>query len=372
MKIRLYLSKLDFSVSIIEAVMLIIMGFIGIALQIGWGINVMNKMKIAFNTRRRINLFDHIDSGSQAELVKCEKNVLQGKYLMAMLLLETFSFVCYWPAFLYPTLHQVIPDIERTSFPYNDTCISAVVEDTIWISEFRYLPTAFFLSLGKSAVILTMGVAANFLRFIYNTYVRETWKIKSYRPIKYTAAVSLMIFIPGIIPQLIILSHAVFMIVFPIFFYPFVKYWKLLTKVMKWREDDLYHENEILLLKLHKKENKYFRFMMKCVLIALLLFFLTNALVFSEMLLSIILYYGKCFFPVLYRFHYSGLLTDEQLPILSLFIISCSIAEKLILTVGTCIYALPYIVITFILIINYLTLRKKTVYHYSLKEKLIS
>ena len=371
-EIIFYVSELNSYISIAEAIALITMGFLGIVLQIGWGIYVVNKMKLAYKTRRRLNYSDYNYSNSRAESVDCDNKILQGKYLMTMLILELFSCVCYWLAYLYPALDRVIPGIRKTSLPYNFTCISTVVENKIWIAELQYMPTALFLSLAKSCLILTMGVATNFLKFIYNTYVAETWKIKINRPIRFTAVLSLIIFLLGVVPQLILLSHAVFLIAFPFCFFKLMKNGRLLMKAMKWREDDLFHENEILLLKLHRKRNKYFSLTMKCIAIALLLYFLPEVLQFVEMLLSILLYYGKCFFPVLYHFNYPGLLTDEQLPILKIIIISFGSVEKLLVTIGSGVYTLPYIIITSILIAKNLILRKKTVYHYSLKDHLIN
>ena len=370
-KISFYFSKVNLGVSIIEGITLTTFAFFAVVLQIGWAIHVMNMIKIAYNTRRRMKCSDSIGSCSHVELVNCENKITQGKYLIAMLSLEFLSFASFWIAFGYPALHFVIPGISKTSLIYNNTCISKVEGDKIWISEFRYIPTAVFMSLGRSNIILTIGVAMNFFRFIHNTYVGEAWRKKTFRPIKYSVVVSFVIFILGCVPQLIILALAVFLIVYFIYLLQLVRYGKLLNKAMRWRQDDLYHENEVQLLKLHNKQNKHFSLTMKCIGIALLLIFLTQTIVFLEMVLSLLLYYGKCIFPNLYGFHYPGLLTDEQLPIFKIFLLTSSIVQKLMITLCSWIYSLPYIIITSMLILKNLNLRKQTVYRYSLKEHLL-
>ena len=300
----------------------------------------------------------------------CNTKITQGKFLLTLIILEYLSFFSYWIGFLYPQLHHVSHIFDRLSLPFNSTCILTIETQRIWIQELQYPVTAVSLSIGRSSTIFVLGVAASFFEFISNSFVTEQWRYKKiYRPIKYSLIVSVLIFLTGIVPQLIIFSRILHISVFPIIFTILLKHAKFFSMAVRWRGQDLYHNREKYLLILHNKQNKYFRITSRCIAIALFFCFISETLVTIEMMISLLLYYGKCFFPILYDIQYTALITENHLPVLKKVIVVFSLIEISLVIIANFMFILPYMIVTILMYLSYRKIRKQTSYRYSAMRK---
>ena len=318
--------------------------------------------------RRRIKNENYIQDKTD-----CNAKITQGKFLLALIVLEYISFFSYWIGFLYPLLHHLSPIFDRLSLPFNSTCIHTIESQRIWIQELQYPVTAVFLSIGRSSTTFVLGVAASFFEFISNSFVTEQWRYKKiYRPIKYSLIVSVLIFLTGIVPQLIIFSRILHIIVFPIIFTILLKHAKFFSMAVRWRGQDLFHNGEKYLLRLHNKQNKYFRIAFRCIAIPLFIYFISETLVMIEMIFSLILYYGKCFFPILYDIQYTALITEDHLLLLKKVIAVFSLIESSLSLIANIIFILPYMIVTILMYHSYQKIRKQTSYRYSvIREPLL-
>ena len=365
-----YVTNLDEFVSITEAVLLIPICTIGLLLQLGWSIHVFMNLKRSFNLKRRNK--DECDVDSQCQTKDCKNKITQGKFMITLLTLEFLLCICYWLGYSYPQIAIIFPPLKKISLPFNFTCIYEVNAQREWIYELQYPPASIFLSLARWNTILSLGVALSLFKFLSNTFVTKIWKYnKIYRPIKYTAVLSTIIFILGVIPQLNTLSRLINVIAFLVLLIRFWKHAKFFRMVMGWRRQDLYHNNEIYLLKQHEKHSEYLDFTIRCVSIALLIFLLTELVQFMEVIIGLSLYYGQCIFPYLFNVKYTSLLTQEQLPILKICMEIFGIIEKLLTTCGVVTYSCPYFYVTSALVFRYWKLKRQVVYRYSLRELLI-
>eukprot|EP00800_Vazella_pourtalesii_P010015 TRINITY_DN25163_c0_g1_i1.p1 TRINITY_DN25163_c0_g1~~TRINITY_DN25163_c0_g1_i1.p1 ORF type:complete len:382 (-),score=40.45 TRINITY_DN25163_c0_g1_i1:113-1258(-) len=367
-----YVNNLDKFVSITEAVLLIPLGAIGLLLQLGWTIHVGMNIKRSYNSRRRIRDRDECDLYSQSQTKDCNNKITQGKLLLTLLVLEFVVCICYWLGYSFPQIAHVYPSLKKISIPYNLTCISEVNQEREWIYELQYPPTLLFLSLARSNTILTFGVALSLFKFLSNTFVTKIWKYsKIYRPIKYTVVLSTIIFILGLIPQINLLSRLITLIAFIVLLRQIWRHAVFFSKAMEWRKQDLYHNNELYLLQQHQKYSKYFYFTIRWLSIAILVIFLTELVQFVEIVFGLSLYYGQCIFPHLYGVRYTSVLTQEQIPILRIFMVLFGIIEKLLTISGTVLYAWPYMYVTLVLVIRNRIEKRQVVYRYSLVESLV-
>lgn len=367
-----YVNNLDKFVSITEAVLLIPLGAIGLLLQLGWTIHVGMNIKRSYNSRRRIRDRDECDLYSQSQTKDCNNKITQGKLLLTLLVLEFVVCICYWLGYSFPQIAHVYPSLKKISIPYNLTCISEVNQEREWIYELQYPPTLLFLSLARSNTILTFGVALSLFKFLSNTFVTKIWKYsKIYRPIKYTVVLSTIIFILGLIPQINLLSRLITLIAFIVLLRQIWRHAVFFSKAMEWRKQDLYHNNELYLLQQHQKYSKYFYFTIRWLSIAILVIFLTELVQFVEIVFGLSLYYGQCIFPHLYGVKYTSVLTQEQIPILRIFMVLFGIIEKLLTISGTVLYAWPYMYVTLVLVIRNRIEKRQVVYRYSLVESLV-
>ena len=325
-------------------------------------------LRKAFAKRRRIKNENDIQ-----DKIDCDTKITQGKFLLALIILEYLSIVSYWIGLLYPLLHHISPISDRLSLPFNSTCIITIEIQRIWIHELQYPVTAVFLGIGRSSTIFVMGVAVSFFEFICNSFVTEQWKYKKiYRPIKYSLIVSVFIFLTGIVPQLIIFSRILHIIVLPIIFTILLRHAKFFSMAVRWRGQDLYHNREKYLLRLHNRQNKYFRITFRCIAIPLFICFISETLIMIEMIFSLILYYGKCFFPILYDIQYTALITENHLPVLKMVIEVFSVIEISLVLIANIIFTLPYMIVTILMYLSYRKIRKHTSYRYSvIREPLL-
>ena len=353
--------RLNVYFSIGTTVVQVSLSLIFTILQVGWGIFVVANLRKAFAKRRRIKNENDIQDKTD-----CNTKITQGKFLLALIILEYLSFFSYWIGFLYPQLHHLSPIFDRLSLPFNSTCIITIESQRIWIQELQYPVTAVFLSIGRSSTIFVVGVAASFFEFICNGFVTEQWRYKKiYRPIKYSLIVSVLIFLTGIVPQLIIFSRILEMMVFPMIFTILLKHAKFFSMAVRWRGQDLYHNSEEYLLRLHNRQNKYFRITFICIVIPFFICFISDTLVTIEMIFSLILYYGKCFFPLLYDIQYTALITESHLPVLKMVIVVFSLIERSLVLIANIILTLPYMIVTILMYLSYRKIRKQTSYRYS-------
>ena len=357
----LIFSKIDKYVSIIEAVVLIFTTFLLSIFEIGWMVKVIRNLKLDVKSKRRL-VGNPI---SRYDVENCRRKITQGKLLLLIISLEFISSFSYFFGFIYPQLSRVIPHLNRTSLPFNTTCIAQIKEHRIWIKELEYPIVGLLLTTGRVGLILSLGVAISFFQFITNTHVNDTWKIKHiYRCIWYTGFLSLALFILGAVPYTMLIGRILIVIAFGIYYIRVVRQILVLKKAMKWREQDLYHNCQIELLKAHKKQQRYFAIAYKCVGVGILLYGLGDALQMIEMVTSTFLYYGECIFPLLFHLHYHPLLTTNQLPYLDLALILFADVEKIIITSATIIIAFPFMVLTILLIVA----KKRTVFRYKVYD----
>ena len=334
-------------------------------LEAGWSVFIVTNLRKAFTKRRRIKNENDIQDKTD-----CDNKITQGKFLLALIILEYLSIFSYWIGNLYPLLHHISPIFDRLSLPFNSTCIITIESQRIWIHELQYPVTAVFLSIGRSSTIFVMGVAASFFEYICNSFVTEQWRYKKiYRPIKYSLIVSVLIFLTGIVPQLIIFSRILEIMVFPIIFNILLKHAKFFYMAVRWRGQDLYHNREKYLLRIHNRQNKYFRMTVRCTIIPIFIYFISDTLVTIEMIFSLILYYGKCFFPILYDIQYTALITENHLPVLKMVIVVFSLIETSLVLIGNFIFILPYMIVTILMYLSYRKIRKQTSYRYSVMRE---
>ena len=354
-------ARLNVYFSIGTTVVQVSLSLIFTILQVGWGIFIVANLRKAFAKRRRIK-----NENDTQDKTDCNTKITQGKFLLALIILEYLSIFSYWIGNLYPQLHHISPIFDRLSLPFNSTCIITIETQRIWIQELQYPVTAVFLSISRFSTIFEMGVAASFFEFICNSFVTEQWEYKKiYRPIKYSLIVSVLIFLTGIVPQLIIFSRIFDIMVFPILFTILIKHAKFFSMAVSWRGQDLFHNRETYLLRLHNKQNEYFRISFICIVIPFFFCFITETLVTIEMIFSLILYYGKCFFPLLYDIQYTALITEEHLPVLKMVIAVFSFIEISLALIANIIFVLPYMIVTILMYLSYRKIRKQTSYRYS-------
>ena len=360
-----YIQRLNLYFSIGTAVILVSLILVFTILEVGWGIFVVTNLRKAFAKRHRIKNEQDIQ-----DKFDCNTKITQGKFLLALIILEYLSVLSYCIGNLYPQLHSISPIFDKLSLPFNSTCIITIETQRTWVQELQYPVTAVFLSIGRSSTIFGMGVAAAFFEFICNSFVTKQWRYNNiYRPIKYSLIISLLIFITGIVPQLIIFSRIFEVMVFPILFVILMKHARFLYMAVRWRRHDLYHNREKYLLRLHNKQNRYFRITLKCIAISLFICFISETLVTIEMIFSLILYYGKCFFPFLYDIQYRALISEDQLPTLKMIIVVFSLMERSFTLIATIIFTLPYLIVTILLYLSYRRIRKQTSYRYSVMRE---
>ena len=198
-----YIQRLNLYFSIGTAVILVSLILVFTILEVGWGIFVVTNLRKAFAKRHRIKNEQDIQ-----DKFDCNTKITQGKFLLALIILEYLSVLSYCIGNLYPQLHSISPIFDKLSLPFNSTCIITIETQRTWVQELQYPVTAVFLSIGRSSTIFGMGVAAAFFEFICNSFVTKQWRYNNiYRPIKYSLIISLLIFITGIVPQLIIFSR---------------------------------------------------------------------------------------------------------------------------------------------------------------------
>ena len=360
--------RLNVYFSIGTTVVQVSLSLIFTILQVGWGIFLAANLRKAFAKRRRIKNENYIQDKTD-----CDTKITQGKFLLAIIILEYLSFFSYWIGCLYPLLQHISPICDRLSLPFNSTCIITIETQRIWIEELQYPVTAVFLSISRFSIIFLMGVAASFFEFICNSFVTEQWRYKKiYRPIKYSLITSVLIFLTGIVPQLIIFTRILDIIMFPILLIIIIKHAKFFSMAVRWRGQDLFHNREKYLLRLHNRQNKYFRIAFRCIAIALFICFISETLITIEMIFSLILYYGKCFFPILYDIQYTALITEDHLPLLKMVIAVFSLIERSLSLIANIIFILPYMIVTILMYHSYRKIRKQTSYRYSvIREPLL-
>ena len=333
-------------------------------LEAGWSVFIVTNLRKAFTKLRRIK-----NENDTQDKIDCNTKITQGKFLLALIILEYLSIFPYWIGNLYPQ-HHISPVFDRLSLPFNSTCIITIDTQRIWIEELQYPVTAVFMGIGRSSTIFVMGVAASFFEYICNSFVTEQWRYKKiYRPIKYSLIVSVLIFLTGIVPQLIIFTRILEIMVFPIIFNILLKHAKFFSMAVRWRGQDLYHNREKYLLRIHNRQNKYFRMTVRCTIIPIFIYFISETLVTIEMIFSLILYYGKCFFPILYDIQYTALITENHLPVLKKVIEVFSLIERSLVLIANIIFTLPYMIVTIRMYLSYRKIRKQTSYRYSVMRE---
>ena len=358
--------NLEKCISILEMAALVIVMPLWIIFNIGWVVVVTRNIRLHKQSQRRLTKSSHSGSDFKNKQMK----ITQGKLLLTILVIELVSGISYCLGFLYPQLIRVIPFLGEISLPFNTTCISQIKKHQIWILEYQYPLVAIFLNIGRVSLILTFGVAISFFQFISNTYVSGTCK-NIYRCIWYTAFLTVALFILGVLPYTTFIGKIIMVIALVVYYIRFLRQILVLKKAMKWEEQDLYHNYEVHLLKLHRKNKRYFNFTVKSLAIGLLCLFCVEALQVIEMVTSTFLYYGECIFPVLYHIDYFSPLATHQLPYLDFALILFSCAEKTIFVVSAFIFLIPYITMTIILFVKSCIERKKRVYHYKVYRPLL-
>ena len=346
--------------SLVTDVIIIALVLIAILLHVGWTTVVVSNLRKQFTKRRRIKNEDSIE-----DMLECATKITHGKFLLVILTLEFIVGISYLIGSLYPKLYHISPIFNTLALPLNTTCIT-----TMERPQLQYPVTGVSFSLARSAMIFGMGVAISFLRFISNSFVDETFKYKKiYRPLKYSLLVAIVIFIVGIAPQSLMLSMTLEVLVFPILCFQMIKHTIFLKMVVRFRRQDLYHNSEEYLLKLHDRQNKYFMISIKCFIVALVFAFLTETLITIEMLFSLILYYGKCFFPLLYDIQYEGMISEDQLPTLNTVLFVFSILEISFSIIALVVFLLPYLILTILLCVRDWRVRKQIKYRYNVALK---
>ena len=131
------------------------------------------------------------------------------------------------------------------------------------------------------------------------------------------------------------------------------------------KRQDLYHNREKYLLKLHNRQTKYFRITVSFIAIPLFIYFILETLMTIEMIFSQMLYYGKCFFPILYDIQYTALITENHLPVLKMVIGVFSLIETSLVIIANIILTLPFMMVTILMYLSYRKIRKQTSYRYS-------
>ena len=348
-------------ISLVADVIKIAIGLIAILLQAGWTTVVVSNLRKQYTKRRRIK-----NEGNIEDMLECATKITHGKFLLVILTLEFIAGISYLIGNFYPKLYRISPIFNTLALPFNTTCITTMETQSAWVQQLQYPVTAVSFSLARSAMIFGMGVAISFSRFISNSFVDETFKYKKiYRPLKYSLLVAIVIFIIGIAPQSLILGKTLEVLVFPILCFQMIKHTIFLKMAVRFRREDLYHNDEKYLLKLHDKQNKYFMIMIKCFIVALVFIFLAETLITIEMLFSLILYYGKCFFPLLYDIQYEGIISEDQLPTLNTVLFVFSIFERSFSIIALVVFLLPYLILTILLCVRDWRVRKRTAYRYS-------
>ena len=360
-----FIQRLNLYFSTGTIVILVCLILVFTILEVGWAIFVVTNLRKAFAKHRRNKNEQDIQ-----DKLDCNTKIIQGKYLLALIVLEYLTILGYWIGNIYPQLHYISPIFDKLSLPFNSTCIITIETQRIWVQELQFPVTTVSLSMSRSSMILVIGVSASFFEFISNSFVTKQWRYNNiYRPIKYSLIISLLIFITGIVPQLIIFSRIFEIMVFPILFVILVKHANFLYMAVRWRRHDLYHNREKYLLRLHNKQNRYFRITVKCTLVMIFSYFTSSTLITIEMIFSLILYYGKCFFPLLYNIQYRALISEDQLPTLKMIIVVFSLMERFVILFTNIMFTLPYLIVTILLYLNYQKIRRQTSYRYSVMRE---
>ena len=347
--------------SLVTDVIIIAISLIAILLQVGWTTVVVSNLRKKYARRRRIK-----NEGSIKDMLECATKITHGKFLLVILTLEFIAGISYLIGNFYPKLYRISPIFNTLALPFNTTCITTMETQTAWVQQLQYPVTLVSFTVARSAMVFVIGIAISFFRFISNSFVDEAFKYKKiYRPLKYSLLVTIFIFIIGITPQLLILSRALEVLAFPILYFHMIKHIIFLKMAVRWRREDLYHNSEEYLLKLHDKQNKYFMITIKCFVVMLVFVFLAETLITIEMFFSLILYYGKCFFPLLYDIQYEGIISADQLPTLNTVIFVFSILERSFAIIAIVVFLPPYLILTILLCVRDWRIRKRTKYHYN-------
>ena len=91
----------------------------------------VHKFEKAFAKLRRIK----IENDTQ-DKIDCNTKITQGKFLLALIILE---YLCIFPSCigdLYPQFHHISPIFDRPSLPFNSTCI-ITISCYVCLSEYR-------------------------------------------------------------------------------------------------------------------------------------------------------------------------------------------------------------------------------------------
>ena len=111
-------------------------------LEGGRSVFVVTNLRKAFAKRRRIK----IENDTQDKTV-CNAKITQGKFLLALIILEYISIFSTYISNFYPQLHHISPVLDILSLPFNSTCIITIDTQRIWIQEIQYPVTTVFLSI---------------------------------------------------------------------------------------------------------------------------------------------------------------------------------------------------------------------------------
>ena len=334
---------------------------IAIVLQVGWTIFVVSNLRKLRERRRRIET-----EGSFEDKLECATQITHRKFLLAILALEYIAGFSYLIGNFYPELYRISPIFDKLSLPFNTTCVTTMEIQTAWVQQLRYPVTMLSFTVARSAMIFVIGVAISFFKFISNSFVSGIWKYKKiYRPIKYSLLVAVIIFAIGLTPQLLVVSRALEILVFPILYFQMIKHAIFLKKVVRWRREDLHHNSEEYLLRLHDKQNKYFTITIRCFVVMLVFVFFAETLITIEMFSSMILHYGKCIFPLLYGIQYEGIISEEQLPTLDTVLLIFCTLERSFAILATIAFVPSYLILTIILCVRHWKTRRQTAYRYS-------
>ena len=348
--------------SVVTDGIIIAISLIATVLQIGWTTVVVSNLRKQYAINRRIKNEDN--TGDKME---CVTKITHGKFMLAILTLEYIGGISYLIGNFYPKLYRINPIFNKLALPFNTTCITTIETQTAWVQQLRYPVTGISFAVARSVMIFVMGIAISFFKFISNSFVSGTYKYKKiYHPLKYSLMVAIFIFLLGLPPQLLLISRSLEVLIFPIIYFHMIKHTIFLKMVVRWRRQDLYHNSEEYLLRLHDKQNKYFTITIKCFIIMLVFIFLAETLITIEMFFSLILYYGKCFSPILYDLQYEGIISENQLPTFNTVLFVFSILERCFCVIAAVVFLPPYLILSVLLCVRNWRIRKQTSYHYSI------
>ena len=320
-------------------------------LYLCWFVYLFRDYRKSVRFARRIESQDGIlSSESNVLAINLRVTAKRNKFLIFLSLTELIAFISYTLGSCYhlPLEHSSL--LKQTGLNISSNCTRGAFIHKIWVDELTYPIIGFLVNFGRGMYLVALGIVDSLLKFIANTYVTQSWQYRRmYNSVICAGIISVFLVILGTLPYTNIFSTFLNIFALGAFLTLLSRRLSFLSdKALNWREQDMLFNVRRSLIQVQKKKKRRFKMLSRNFFFALIILFCMEILISLESVVELYLYFGKCFFPVLFNIEYNPPITDEQLPDFHTALLIISAIEVFFVVFAMYILFLPFIVFTIV------------------------